>query len=203
MAFIRQTIKRHIDNNTLKYIFCIAVFTAGIFFGVLFSLNQSGESTDILMSELGTTLQNVRTSDFDIPIIIKTSASKALRNTLIIFTGGLCIYFLPFVFMILALCGFSCGFTLFCLGSGFGSGGFLVGISSVVIDFFVCIPVYFVMSVNAMNYALQKRKKRYEQTFAGYFICTFLCFLALFPSVITDSFVVPEIVKGICMYFAF
>lgn len=203
MIFIGQTIKRHIENNALKYIICIAVFTVGIVAGVLFASGQSGESMNTLTEELRTTFQNIKTSDFDSMSILKSSISKVLRNALIIFTSGLCLYLLLLSFIILMICGFSCGFTMFCLGANFGSCGFFIGLSSVLIDFFICIPIYFVMSVNAVNYAVQKRKKRYDQTFGGYFVCSLLFALTLLPSVIADSFIVPDIVKSICMHFIF
>lgn len=201
MTFIRQTIKRHIENNALKYIICIVLFAVGIVFGVLFASNQSGDSMGLLTEEIRTTLKNVQTSDFDSANIFKASTLKVLRNTLIIFASGFCLYLLPLSPAILFLCGFSCGFTLFCLGANIGTDGFLIGISSVLLDFFICIPIYFVMSVNAVNYAVQKRKKRYEQTLGSYFVCTVLLFLALIPSIIADSFIVPEIVRSICMHF--
>lgn len=197
MNGIKRLLVRHVENNLVKYIIATIVFCVGVVLGVLAAMG--GEHTQTLTEEVKKLCAAMPDAEVNSAEILKTSFLKNLRNVFIIFVGGFSVWLMPLSFVALFTSGFSQGFTVCCMTTGFGVSGFGMAFSSVVPSLLLTVPVTVVMSVLAVNQAV---KRRYKHTDRGdnlaYLLCFVVLFLVITPVILADAFAVPEIIQQIC-----
>ena len=197
MDGIKRLFVRHVESNLVKYIIATMVFFVGVVLGVLAAMG--GEHTRTVTEEVKNLCAAVPDAGFDSTEILKTSFIKNLRIFFLVFVGGFSVWLLPISFAVLFIIGFSQGFTVCCMTSGFGVAGFGMAFSSVFPSLALIVPVTVVMSVMAVNQAV---KRKYKHIDGGDNLAYVLCFLILFlvttPVILADAFAVPEIIRQIC-----
>lgn len=199
MYELKRLLKRHIEENLIKYILILSLFAAGILFGFIFSKSIPPDLSEGLTQEIGGLMDGFSEGDFNKIEILKTSFLKTLRITLLIFLGGLSGWLLPLSFATLLSYGFSLGFTVGYLSLTFGGKGLGVAIASMIFVFLINIPVYMVLGVVAFNNSRYKKRGRSsEGNFGVYAVIFGFLFLLSMISVVTDAFVIPVIISLIC-----
>lgn len=197
MNGIKRLFVRHVENNLVKYIIATMFFCVGVVLGVLAAMG--GEHTRTVTEEVKNLCAAVPDTGFNSTEILKTSFLKNLRNISLVFVGGFSVWLMPLSFAVLFITGFSQGFTVCCMTSGFGVSGFGMAFSSVFPSLVLTVPVTVVMSVMAVNQAV---KRKYKHIDGGDNLAYVLCFLILFlvttPVILADAFAVPEIIRQIC-----
>lgn len=199
MYELKRLLKRHIEENLIKYILVLSLFAAGILLGFIFSKSIPPDLSEGLTQEIGGLMDGFSEGDFNKIEILKTSFLKTLRITLLIFLGGLSGWLLPLSFATLLSYGFSLGFTVGYLSLTFGGKGLGVAIASMIFVFLINIPVYMVLGVVAFNNSRYKKRGRSsEGNFGVYAVIFGFLFLLSMISVVTDAFVIPVIISLIC-----
>lgn len=200
MNSVKQISIRHIEKNIVKYISLLFCFIAGVIIGLAFVFGVSGEVTSNVAEQIRTNCIEIASKEPDTTVILQASAIKNIRNIILIFIGGLAVWLTPINFAVLLISGFSYGFTVGYLSVNFGVDGFLIGFISVILNLAITIPVYIVLSVTAINNAFGRRMGiRQKNDFLAYVICFFIISLIIIIPVLCDAFVVPEIIKQICV----
>lgn len=197
MNGIKRLLVIHVENNIVKYIIATIVFCIGVVLGVLAAIG--GEHTQTVTEEVKKLCTAMPDAGVNATEILKTSFLKNLRNVSLVFIGGFSVWLMPLSYVVLFTSGFSQGFTVCCMTSGFGVSGFGMAFSSVFPSLLLTVPVTVIMSVLAVNQAV---KRRYKHTDKGDNLAYVLCFLVLFlvtiPVILADAFAVPEIIRQIC-----
>lgn len=199
MYELKRLLKRHIEENLIKYILILTLVTAGILFGFIFSRNLSRDISQNISQSIGNLVNDFPKGFFNKIEILKTSFLKSLRISLLIFLGGLSAWMLPISFSALLSYGFSLGFTAGYLSSNFGGKGLGIVIVSIFFAFLINIPTYTVMGVVAFNNSKYKKYSRSSEGSFGVYAFIFgFVFLLSMVSVLADAFLVPEIITLIC-----
>ena len=200
MSGIKRILNEHTENNIPKYIAATAVFAAGFVLGIAGSFGSGNGTVENVAQSIRTTCESVSAGGVDAPKLFWISVWKNLRNCLAIFLGGFSLWLSPLIPGLLFACGFSYGYTAGFLSANFGSDGFLLVLVSSATAIVIVIPVYAVLSVISFNNSLKRRRlsngSKNTAVFAAVFV---LVSLLLIPAAAIDAFVVPEIVKQICV----
>ncbi len=199
MYELKRLLKRHIEENLLKYMALLFLFAVGVIGGFVFSQHISVETSEGVQSEVGTFLDGFSEGVFNRGEIAKTSFLKTLRISLLIFLGGLSVWLLPVSFAALFSYGFSLGFTIGYLSANFGGRGLGVALVSVFFAFLINIPVYVILAVVAFNNSGVKRRGRISEGNFGLYtvIFLFLFSISVIP-VLADTFLTPWLIGLIC-----
>lgn len=199
MNEIKRAIKNHIEGNILKYAGSFALFLAGVVLGVASGLSGAADVTENIVQSIRTTCEGIGAGGVDNEKIFWISLYKNFRNCFIIFLGGLSVWLTPLIAVVLFFYGFSYGFTVGFLSLNLGSDGFMMGVSSVIINLLIAVPVYIALGVIAFNNSAGRRKRVAAGGTAGYAAGFIMLFVLILPAIAADAFAVPELVKQICV----
>lgn len=201
MNEIKRAIKNHIEGNILKYAAAFALFITGVVLGIVSALNGFADVAENVVQSIRTTCEGICAGGVDNGKIFRISLYKNFRNCFIIFLGGLSVWLTPLIALVLFFYGFSYGFTIGFLSLNLGPDGFMMGVSSIIINIFIAVPVYIVLSVIAFNSSANRRKRVSSGGgTGGLAVCFVMLFVLLVPAIAADAFVVPELVKQICVH---
>ena len=199
MYELKKLLKRHVEENSFKYMFLLFLFVVGVIGGFVFSRNVSGETSEVLQSDVGTFIDKFSEGVFNRGEIAKTSFLKTLRITLLIFLSGLSVWLIPVSLITLFFYGVSLGFTMGYLSVNFGGQGLGVALVSVFLVFLINIPIYILLGVVAFNNSGIKRRGRSSEGNFGLYTAVFvISFLISVIPVIADTFLIPWLIGLIC-----
>ena len=199
MFELKRLLKRHIEENLIKYIMILVLIAGGIFLGFIFSKNISPELSAILSNDIGLLMDGFSEGTFNRTKILTTSFLKNLRISILIFVGGLSVWLLPLSFATIMSYGFSLGFTIGYLALHFSGRGLAVAIVSMIFVLLINIPGYIFLGVVALNNSRYKKRGRSSEGNLGVYIFIFgSIFLIFMISVLADGFLVPKLISLIC-----
>ncbi len=197
MNGIKSVMEKYVKNNIYKFFCAMLMFFAGVVLGVVLVMNSTAEVTQGVAQNIRTTCEAISSGGFDSGKVFGVAIFKHARNAAAILLGGVSLWLLPLVAIVLLMCGVSCGYTTGFLALNFGVDGFLMGAAAAVVMIAATAPVYIIMSVLSCNYAL-KSKRAGERNFAIYAAAFVVMFVVLVPAIAAEVLVVPEIVRVVC-----
>lgn len=196
MKAVKRILKKHTEENVLKYILVTAFFAAGLAAGIAVSV--TGGERDSLAETVRAVCETISAEGVDAPKIFRISLFKSFRNCLAIFAGGLSLWLFPLTAFCLFATGFSCGYTAAFLSANFGGEGLLLSAVSLLTTFAFAVPIYIFAGVLSFCNAQKNVKLFTARKNTGYILLCLLAFAALIPASVLDAFVVPEFVKHVC-----
>lgn len=150
---ILEIIKEHVKKNIKEYLAVGIIFFIGIIIGVIFINNANDEQKIQIQEYLGTFTQNLN-SDYmiDTKALLRSSIINNLILALTLWFIGSTVIGLPIVYIIVAIRGFSLGYTVSCIMITYPIWkGILFTLCTLVLQNFILIPCIFALAVSGIR----------------------------------------------------
>lgn len=203
----KNTIYKHIVNNSKEYIFITLIFLVGIFLGVMFINN----GTEAHLSEIDSYLDNFinklkNTEDLKCFEMLKITISENILLAITIWFFGTTVIGIPVVFGIILYRGFCLGYTIASIIVTMGLGkGILFVIISLVLQNIILIPAIIAIAVSGFNLyksiVKDKNKENIKIEVLRHTIFSLIMLLLLCIAAVVEILISTNILKKIIKYF--
>ena len=179
---IVQKINSHIEHNLKEYLLIISIFLLGIVIGIVF-INKTSSINDI--QEYITTIVNSLKSNKEINeiLLLKKSILRNVSLAILIWLIGSTVIGSFALYIIIALKGFSIGYTVSAVIATLKLGkGSLFIFTSMFLQYLIYIPVLFALAVSGIKLynSIIKNKNRENIKLAILRHTIFSLFMSLF-----------------------
>lgn len=203
----KDTIYRHIVNNSKEYIFITLIFLVGIFLGVMFINN----GTEAHLSEINSYLDNFidklkNTEDLKSFAMLKMTILENILLAIMLWFFGTTVIGIPVVFGIILYRGFCLGYTISSLIITMGLGkGILFVIISLILQNIILIPSIIAIAVSGFNLyksiVKDKNKENIKVEVLRHTIFSFIMLLLLCLAAVIETLISTNILKKFIKYF--
>lgn len=203
----KDTIYRHIVNNSKEYIFITLIFLVGVFLGVMFINN----GTEAHLSEIDSYLNNFvdklkNTEDLKSFTMLKMTISENILLAITLWFFGTTVIGIPVVFGIILYRGFCLGYTIASIIITMGLGkGILFIIISLILQNIILIPAIIAIAVSGFNLyksiVKDKNKENIKIEVLRHTIFSFIMLLLLCLAAVVEIMISTNILKKIIKYF--
>ncbi len=201
---LSDELKQHILQNRIKYISVLTALFVGLFAGTLFTLKgglSSGYADNFISMYK---LQGVSSSHIFIYSLV-----SYIRIIAVIWISGRYVFLMPLNHIQVASKGFGIGCTVSYMVSYFGASGAVFSFLSMFFQSIIFIPVLIVYSVYQINFSLEYRMvrnspsafKQKRRMIIMDLKKLLLVLLAVLLCTCIESYVVPPLIKPICVKF--
>lgn len=203
----KNTIYKHIANNSKEYIFITLIFLVGIFLGVMFINN----GTEAHLSEINSYLDNFvnklkNTEDLKCFEMLKITISQNILLAITLWFFGTTVIGIPIVFGIILYRGFCLGYTIASIIITMGLGkGILFVIISLILQNIILIPAIIAIAVSGFNLyksiVKDKNKENIKIEVLRHTIFSLIMLLLLCLAAVVEILISTNILKKIIKYF--
>ncbi len=146
-------ILNHIENNIREYFIIGILFLIGLFIGIIFVNNLSGEQSEYINSYLQSSILNLKDEqNIDEILLLKDSLGKNFSLVLLLWFMGSTVIGIVIVYLIILFRGFCLGYTISSIIFAFGTAkGSLFLISSMLLQNIIFIPCIISLGVSGVN----------------------------------------------------
>lgn len=204
---LKDTIYRHIVNNSKEYIFVTLIFLVGIFLGVMFINN----GTEAHLSEINSYLDNFvdklkNTEDLKSFTMLKMTISENILLAITLWFFGTTVIGIPVVFGIILYRGFCLGYTIASIIITMGLGkGILFVIIGLILQNILLIPAIIAIAVSGFNLyksiVKDKNKENIKIEVLRHTIFSFIMLLLLCLAAVVEILISTNILKKFIKYF--
>jgi stage II sporulation protein M len=196
-------IKEYLRQNMGKYIFIAALFMLGILVGTL-TMRGLDESHRIALNQyFSLFVDSINDAEMLTQgAIFRQTLKNNFQYLFLCWVLGIFSYGFPFICALVALRGFSVGFTVGFLVERASYRGMLFALGSVLPHNLLIIPSLLVIGMTAFSLSwlrfrshLQKRPCSLRELIAQYTIMIFLAGLALFAGVLIEAYLSPVFIR--------
>ncbi|MCR4435535.1 MAG: stage II sporulation protein M [Clostridiales bacterium] len=201
---IRDTLRRHVKNNSKKYFLLLLVFIAGVSAGAFTVNGLSTIQREELANYFQGFLQLFDSQNMECGELLKVSILENARLVIALWVLGVTIIGIPFIYVLIGIRGFITGFT----------SGFIIetlGLKGVLFIFFallpkeiVIIPFLIAMGVNGINFSLDiiksksirhLSKESLKTNFLAYCMTTLFFTGFIFIGVLIEAYIIPVFIR--------
>lgn len=146
-------IYKHIKNNKKEYVLVSLIFVIGIFLGVMFINNIQEAQMSEVTSYFNNFIEKMKnTEELQISQLLKTSITKNIFLSIILWFFGTTVIGIPIVFAIILYRGFCLGYTISTIISIMGLGkGILFVLITLLLQNIIIIPAIIAIGVSAFK----------------------------------------------------
>lgn len=191
---------RHIKDNLVLYIFALVIMCIGIAIGSLYSVGIDESQSNELGVYISDFIKHYRDKDIEFEKIFKYAFSNNFWYVLVCFLVSLTVYTVFAVYVVLAIRGFSLGFTVGVVVSKMGAKGFFLVLCTVLPSSALTLPLYLFMSTVCVKcaYARHRVRENYRENkrhLKVFIVLMLLIFVVLVLCSLVDTFLSPVLVK--------
>lgn len=192
---ILDTIIRHIENNKKQYLIVGILFLIGLIIGVSFFNNSDIESKQNISKYITNFIEQLKSNyEIDKINLLKDSIVNYLIIALIIWFMGSTVIGIPIVYFVIAIKGFSLGYTISCIICALGTTkGTLFSITSLFAQNIIIIPSIFALAISGIklykSIMKDKRKENIKLEIARHTIFSLFMVLLLIVSSFIEVYI--------------
>lgn len=200
----RETIGKHLKNNSNRYFFLLIAFVIGIAAGAFTVNGLSALQKEELNNYFQGFLQLLDDQPVNSEELLKISLLDNAKLVLVLWLLGVSIIGIPFIFVVMGIRGFVTGFTSGFIIKTLGLRGVLFTVLALIPKEIFVIPCIIALGVNGINFSLNiiknKSKKHLSKeslksNFAAYCFTTLFFCIILFMGILVEVYIVPVIIR--------
>ncbi|SFU45336.1 stage II sporulation protein M [Clostridium sp. DSM 8431] len=202
MKRLIEKINETFKENRGYYVFVLVLFCIGIVIGTYTVKYMSASDKEDLTSYFTTFTNNICNNDINYKGLLLNVVKKNLYLIIPIIICAFTFIGIPVILIVDFIKGFTLGYTFTFLLTTFEGKGFLLALSSSIIQNLIYIPCIMVLSVIALQLSVEKFKKRF---FKGHInrnldpkpLVNIMILIAVFfvAAIIIETYISPSIIK--------
>lgn len=201
---IRETLSKHLKNNSNRYFFLFMAFVIGIAAGAFTVNGLSAMQREELNNYFQGFLQLLDNQPVNSEELLKISLIENAKLVLILWLLGVSIIGIPFIFVVMGIRGFVTGFSSGFIIKALGMKGMLFTIFAVLPKEIIVIPCIIALGVNGMNFSLNiiknksikhLSKESLKSNFVAYCFVTIFFSIFIFAGVLIEVYISPVIIR--------
>jgi len=201
---IKNIFYGHIKNNMNRYFLLLLAFIVGVSAGAFTVNGLSSIQRDELSNYFQGFLQLLDGQNINNTELLKIVLLENLKIILALWTLGVMIIGIPFIFAIIGVRGFIAGFSSAFIIKSMGLKGMLFTLFTLFPKEIIVVPCLIALGVNGINFSLNIIKSRslrhiskesLKSNFAAYCFVTlfFSCFI--FLGILIDVYIIPVFIR--------
>ena len=202
MKRLIEKINETFKENRGYYVFVLVLFCIGIVIGTYTVKYMSASDKEDLTSYFTTFTNNICNNDINYKGLLLNVVKKNLYLIIPIIICAFTFIGIPVILIVDFIKGFTLGYTFTFLLTTFEGKGFLLALSSSIIQNLIYIPCIMVLSVIALQLSVEKFKKRFfkghinrnldPKPLVNIMILIAVLFVA---AIIIETYISPSIIK--------